>query len=65
MATKAYGLPTPPPSPRANSHAAGRDRVRGFLPAAAERSDPQGTEYQKFGPGTPSWSAKATGSKAK
>jgi hypothetical protein len=49
---KASGLPTPPPLPRANSHEIPRDKVRGWLPAAAEKSDPQGTPYVAIGPGT-------------
>jgi hypothetical protein len=57
MAAKASGLPTPPPSPRAKVP---RDKVRGWLPAAAGKSDPQGTPYVAVGPGTPAW--KATGS---
>jgi hypothetical protein len=60
MATKASGLPTPPPSPRANSHEVPRDKVKDWLPAAAGKSDPQGTPYVAVGPGTPAW--KATGS---
>lgn len=55
MAKPAKALATPPTLPRANSHEVPRDKVRGWLPAAAEKSDPQGTEYQKIGPGTPAW----------
>jgi len=61
MATKATGLPTPPPSPRANSHETGREKVFGWLPESAKKSDPQGTPYTPFGPGTPAWRAKAKG----
>jgi hypothetical protein len=55
------GLPTPPESPRANSPETGRDKVRGWLPEAAKKSDPQGTAYVRVGPGTPAWHAKAKG----
>jgi hypothetical protein len=57
MATKPSGLPTPPPSPRANSHEVPRDKVRGWLPDAAGKSDPEGTPYVAVGPGTSSWRA--------
>jgi hypothetical protein len=57
MVTKA--LPTPPPSPRSNSHQVPKDKVRGFLPEAATKSDPQGSAYTRVGPGTPAWHAKA------
>jgi hypothetical protein len=58
---KVSGLPTPPPEPRANSHQRPRDKATGWLPAAATKSDPQGTPYVPFGPGTPAWRAKAKG----
>jgi hypothetical protein len=63
MKTPPAPTKTPPTSPRANSPETGRDRVRGFLPDAATKSDPAGTKYVEFGPGTPGWSAKAAGSK--
>lgn len=59
---RASGLPTPPPSPRANSHDVAREK-RDFLPPAAKVSDPAGTKYVPFGPGTPAW--KATGKTVK
>lgn len=65
MAKKAAGLPTPPPLPRSNSHGIPRDKVRGWLPDAAGKSDPQGTEYTKIGPGTPAWKATGRPSKGK
>jgi hypothetical protein len=55
MATKA--LPTPPPSPRANSHEVPRDKARFLDGTAAAKSDPQGTPYAPFGPGTKTWAA--------
>jgi hypothetical protein len=55
-------LPTPPPLPRANSHERPRDQIRGWLPDAAGKSDPQGTPYTPIGPGTSHWS-KTTRSK--
>jgi hypothetical protein len=55
MATKPSGLPTPPPSPRANSHEVARDKIRDWLPAAAGRSDPAGTAYTEIGPSSSSW----------
>ena len=64
MATKpSKPLPTPPPLPRPNSHEVPRDKVFGWLPPSAQKSDPQGTEYTKVGPGTPGW--RSTVSKAK
>jgi hypothetical protein len=62
--TKPSGLPTPAPEPRANSHERPRDKVRGWLPASAEKSDPQGTEYTKIGPGTPGWRSTVGSKKA-
>jgi hypothetical protein len=58
MATKVSGLPTPPPSPRANSSEVARDKVTGWLPEAAKKVDPAGTPYTPFGPGTKAWAAK-------
>jgi hypothetical protein len=57
MATKANGLPTPPPSLRANSHEVPKDKVRGWLPDAATKSDPAGTKYTPIGVGTKAWAA--------
>lgn len=48
-------LPTPPPLPRANSHEVPRQQF-GFLSnTPAAKSDPQGTPYVAFGPGTKTW----------
>jgi hypothetical protein len=55
------GLPTPPPEPRANSAERPKDRVRGWLPEAATRSDARGTEYARVGPGTSAWHATERG----
>jgi hypothetical protein len=60
MATKATGLPTPPPEPRANSHERPKEK-RDWLPAAAKKSDPQGTPYVAAGPGTAAWRATERG----
>jgi hypothetical protein len=64
MATKSSGLPSPPPLPRPNSHQIPRDKVRGWLPPAAQKSDPEGTSYVAVGPGTPAWRS-TVGSKGK
>jgi len=63
MATKSSSLPTPPPSPRANSHEVPRDKVSGWVPPAAAKSDPQGTPYTPIGPGTKAWAATQRGGK--
>jgi hypothetical protein len=55
MATKVSGLPTPPPEKRANSHERQKDRVTGWLPEAAKKSDPQGTAGVNIGPSSPHW----------
>jgi hypothetical protein len=57
---RASGLPTPPPEPRANSAQRPKDRVTGWLPESAKKSDPEGTAYTKIGPGTPAWHAKGS-----
>jgi hypothetical protein len=51
--SRATGLPTPPPEKRANSHERPKDKVTGWLPESAKRSDPEGTKYPKIGPGQP------------
>jgi hypothetical protein len=55
--SRASGLPTPPPEPRANSHERPKDKVRGWLPKAATKSDPAGTSYTPIGVGTAAWHA--------
>jgi hypothetical protein len=55
--SRATGLPTPPPSPRANSNQTPRNKGFGWVPPAAQKSDPAGTPYTPFGPGTPAWAA--------
>jgi hypothetical protein len=59
--SRASGLPTPPPEPRANSHERPKDRVTGWVPEAAKKSDPEGTKYTPIGPGTPAWHATQKG----
>jgi hypothetical protein len=60
---RASGLPTPAPEKRANSHERPKDRVIGWLPEAAKKSDPAGTAYVRVGPGTPAWHATQKGGK--
>jgi hypothetical protein len=55
MATKATGLPTPPPSPRSNSHEIPREKAKFLDGSPAAKSDVRGTPAFKFGPGTKVW----------
>jgi hypothetical protein len=57
------GLPTPPVSPRANSHQIPREKACFLDGTPAARSDPEGTKYTPVGPGTKAWAA--TSSKGK
>jgi hypothetical protein len=57
MAMKATGLPTPPPEPRANSPERPREKAKFLDGTPAARSDPEGTKYMPFGPGTKTWAA--------
>jgi hypothetical protein len=57
VATKPSGLPTPPPLPRANSHERPRDKALFLEGTPAAKSDPRGTPYTAFGPGTKTWAA--------
>ena len=61
---KASGLPTPPPSPRANSHEVPRDKVRDWLPAGARVSNPEGTQYVPIGPSSGAWRSTVGSKKA-
>jgi hypothetical protein len=58
MADNPSGLPATPPLPRANIHQDPRSGQQfGFLSGTpAAKSDPQGTPYMPFGPGTSVWS---------
>jgi hypothetical protein len=57
---KATGLPTPPVSPKANSHEIPREK-RDWLPEAAKKSDPQGTTGINIGPSSKYWRATERG----
>jgi hypothetical protein len=55
MARKPSGLPTPPPLPRPNSHEVPRQQFGWLNGSPAAKSDPRGTPYTPFGPGTSTW----------
>jgi hypothetical protein len=55
MANPGKPMPSTPPMPRANSHERPREKAQGWLPKAATRSDPQGTEGVNIGPSSPHW----------
>jgi hypothetical protein len=50
------GQPTPAPEPRANSHERPREKAKFLDGSPAAKSDPEGTPYTPFGPGTAAWS---------
>jgi hypothetical protein len=55
MARKPSGLPTPPPLPRPNSHEIPRQQAGWLSGTPAAVSNPAGTAYFPFGPGTKTW----------
>jgi hypothetical protein len=55
--SRASGLATPAPEPRANSAERARDKVTGWLPETAKKSDPSGTTYTEIGPSSKYWRA--------
>jgi hypothetical protein len=48
-------LPSTPEMPRYNSAAYPKEKAQNWLPKAATKSDPQGTEGVNIGPSSPHW----------